>query len=315
MLLYEDVLVYNKCMKNIEIKNLNKKFGEQWVISNFSFTFEAGKKYAVIGANGSGKTTLLNLIAGLESYDSGSIKIGDKERNKLSTEGANISYILESPLFFEHKSVLKNLEYVNKVEGKNLSQEELVRIIEKFNLNPNDKVKKLTYIEKLLLSFARIEVKKSDILLIDLNEIVSKMNLESDVFKDVFLWLKNFSGTVVVVENGANFASKFTDDILFLNFGVNKGKIDLKKEMENPSNFFLYKSACEACKQENVVKEIVVQKLMVGYSIVSDTLTKEESSNLKNLLLRRADLKIEEEMEIVKYGDYFFNKIGGAKIG
>ena len=302
-------------MRNIEIKNLNKKFGDQSVISNFSFTFEAGKKYAVIGPVGSGKTTLLNIIAGLESYDGGSIKIGGEERENVVNQYAKISYILDEPQFFNCKSVLKNLEYVNKIEGKNLSKEELIHILEKFNLNPNDKVKRLTYIEKLMLSFSRIEVKGSEILLIDVNEIASKMNLESDAFKDVFLWLENFSGMVIVAENGSNFASKVTENILFLNFGVNKGVINLKKEIKNPTNFFVYKSACEVFGEEKVCKEIQIQKLMTGYSILSDTLTKEEGSKLKTLLAKKVDLKSEEEIEIVKYGDYFFNKIGGDKIG
>ena len=57
----------------IEIRDLNKSFGEQTVLHDFSYTFEDGKEYLIRGESGIGKTTLLRLITKLETPDSGEI--------------------------------------------------------------------------------------------------------------------------------------------------------------------------------------------------------------------------------------------------
>ena len=306
-------MVYNVTMKNIEIKNLKKTFGCVEALSGLNFDFKAGEKYSLIGPKGSGGSTLLNIIAGLEDY-SGSVKLGDKERSEVSNHDANISYVLEKPLFFERKTVLKNLEYQYKTCGKSYDENEVVRLIESWNLDPFEKVKKLSYVEKLLLSLVRIEIKNSDIVLIDLGENLENFNLQSDVFSEMFSWIENYSGTVIVAENGVNFASKLKSKMMFLNFGVLKGEIDIKNEIENPSNFFTYFSALKASRIDENPIEIKIEKTMYGLSVVSSGATNYDMSFLKNVLNKRTDFKIGDKLEVLKLGGYFFEKLGGKII-
>ena len=63
--------------KILEIKNLNKSFGQNNVIRNFSYTFSRFEKIGVTGKNGTGKTTFLNLITSSIEPDSGIIKTGE----------------------------------------------------------------------------------------------------------------------------------------------------------------------------------------------------------------------------------------------
>ncbi len=300
-------------MKNIEIKNLKKSFGHIEALSGLSCSFKAGEKYSIIGPRNSGKTTLLNIIAGLENY-SGNVKIGEEERQSVSIKDANISYVLEKPLFFESKTVLKNLEYQYKICGKSYNKNELITLIENRNLDPFERVKKLSYVEKLLLSLLRVEVKNSEIVLIDLGESLEELNLQSNVFSEIFSWIENYSGTVIVAENGANFASKLKSEILFLNYGVLKGGIDLEKEIENPSNFFLYFSALKWKGVGGKPIEIKLEKTMYGLSSVSSGVSNQDMNILKNALDKRADFKIGDELEVLKLGDYFFEKLGGKII-
>lgn len=62
----------------IEFINVQKAFGEQSVINNFSLRVNDGESVAIIGESGSGKTTLLRLAAGLEMADGGQINKNGK---------------------------------------------------------------------------------------------------------------------------------------------------------------------------------------------------------------------------------------------
>jgi ATP-binding cassette ChvD family protein len=71
----------------VEVENLTKGFGERLLIDNLSFSLPRNGIVGVIGPNGAGKTTLFKMILGLETPDSGSIKVG---------ETVKISYVDQS---------------------------------------------------------------------------------------------------------------------------------------------------------------------------------------------------------------------------
>jgi len=71
----------------IEVENLTKGFGDRVLIDDLSFTLPRNGIIGVIGPNGAGKTTLFKTILGLETPDSGSVKIG---------ETVKISYVDQS---------------------------------------------------------------------------------------------------------------------------------------------------------------------------------------------------------------------------
>ena len=63
--------------KILELKNIDKKFGEKVLLKDFSYQFQRGEKVGIVGKNGAGKSTLLNIIQGLEPYDKGEIETGE----------------------------------------------------------------------------------------------------------------------------------------------------------------------------------------------------------------------------------------------
>ena len=62
-------------MAVLEVKNLQKKFGNTTVLKDVSFSLEEGQVLAIIGSSGSGKTTLLRCLNFLETPDSGEILV------------------------------------------------------------------------------------------------------------------------------------------------------------------------------------------------------------------------------------------------
>jgi sulfate-transporting ATPase len=61
----------------VEATDVSKGFGDRLLIDDLSFTLPQGGIVGVIGANGAGKTTLFRMIAGLDTPDSGTLRIGD----------------------------------------------------------------------------------------------------------------------------------------------------------------------------------------------------------------------------------------------
>jgi len=61
----------------VDVENLSKGFGDRLLIDDLSFSLPRNGIVGVIGPNGAGKTTLFKMILGLETPDSGSIKVGD----------------------------------------------------------------------------------------------------------------------------------------------------------------------------------------------------------------------------------------------
>jgi ABC-type multidrug transport system ATPase subunit len=59
---------------HIQLEQTGKKYNREWIFRGLSYTFTAGKKYAITGPNGSGKSTLLQTIAGSTVLSEGNIK-------------------------------------------------------------------------------------------------------------------------------------------------------------------------------------------------------------------------------------------------
>lgn len=106
----------------IEINNLNKKFGSLEVLKDISLNIKEGEIYGLIGHSGAGKSTLLRCINGLESYDSGSVKVMGKEvkslnNNKLRQFRKDLGMIFQNFNLLERKSVFDNVAIPLEVWG------------------------------------------------------------------------------------------------------------------------------------------------------------------------------------------------------
>ena len=67
----------------VELKNINKTYGDYKASSDVNFGIEKGKLIGLLGPSGSGKTTILRMIAGLENPDSGEIIIDGEVVNNI----------------------------------------------------------------------------------------------------------------------------------------------------------------------------------------------------------------------------------------
>lgn len=106
---------------SIEVNHLNKSFGRFHAVQDASFQLGSGELVALLGPSGSGKSTILRMIAGLETPDSGSIKLKGEEATHLSAKERNIGFVFQHYALFRHMNVFENIAFglrVRKSEKK-----------------------------------------------------------------------------------------------------------------------------------------------------------------------------------------------------
>ncbi len=97
-------------------QGLGRSYDGYIALGSFSVEIDSGELVALIGPNGAGKTTFLNLAAGLLEPTSGKIEIAGVPPGSIPARRA-LSYLPDSPVFYEDLSVVEHLEYVAALHG------------------------------------------------------------------------------------------------------------------------------------------------------------------------------------------------------
>ena len=100
----------------IEIKNIEKHFGDNHVLKNVSFTFEKGKTNLIIGESGSGKTTLIKILVGLHKKDQGTVLFNGEDINKMNSKEIRrfrqeIGMLFQGGALYDYMTVEENIMF------------------------------------------------------------------------------------------------------------------------------------------------------------------------------------------------------------
>ena len=97
----------------LECEALTKAF-DKTLFKNLDIHLGPGEILAVLGPSGCGKSTLLRCICGLESLDSGTIRINEIDITNFKAEDRGIGLIFQRPVLYPHLSVSGNLSLASK---------------------------------------------------------------------------------------------------------------------------------------------------------------------------------------------------------
>jgi ATP-binding cassette subfamily F protein uup len=191
--------------KILEIKKINKSYGEKVLIKDFSYVFNRFEKIGLIGRNGTGKTTLLDILTGLKEPDSGTVDKG---------ETIVFGYYRQEGIQFDDKmtviEVVKNIsERVMVSDGTMLSVTQFLN----YFLFPPDKqytlIRKLSGGEKRRLYLLTVLMRNPNFLILD--EPTNDLDiLTLNVLEE---YLAGFRGCVIVVSHDRYFMDKVVDHI------------------------------------------------------------------------------------------------------
>ncbi len=114
----------------LKLTHIQKSYGSKTILDDVSFVIGAGEYVAIMGESGSGKSTLLNLIAALDTPDSGSVKIADRDLSQLSDaertqfRAATIGFVFQAFHLLPHLSVLHNVSLPLAIAGCGIHERE-----------------------------------------------------------------------------------------------------------------------------------------------------------------------------------------------
>jgi sulfate transport system ATP-binding protein len=103
---------------SIEIRNLNKRFGNTVVCDNLNLDIPSGELVALLGPSGSGKTSLLRIIAGLERPDSGSVLFHGEDATFSDVRERQVGFVFQHYALFGHMSIFENVAFGLRVRPK-----------------------------------------------------------------------------------------------------------------------------------------------------------------------------------------------------
>ena len=96
---------------DLVLSDIGKKFGDKTVLDGVSFAVPRGEVLALLGPSGSGKTTLLRIVAGFETADRGTIRVGAQSIERLPPAKRDFGMVFQHYALFPHLTVGENVAF------------------------------------------------------------------------------------------------------------------------------------------------------------------------------------------------------------
>lgn len=229
----------------IEVKNLEKSFGDLHILKGISTTIQKGEKVVIIGPSGSGKSTFLRCLNQLEKPTSGSVFFEGQELTSMSDKQLYITREKMGMVFqhfhlFPHLTIQKNITLA-PVKLKLMSQaeadEKAAQLLKKVGLS--DKAKQypnqLSGGQKQRIAIARALAMNPDVMLFDEPTSALDPEMVGEVL-ELMRELANDGMTMVVVTHEMGFAREVASRVMFMDNGLIMEENEPQQFFEHPKN-------------------------------------------------------------------------------
>ena len=184
--------------QGLKLINVSKSFGDLKAVNCFNGELFSDEIFCLLGHNGAGKTTTINMISGIYDPDEGDILLDGRSivtDKKYLYE--NIGLCQQENIFFDYLTVEEHLEYMCKINGSQLNQQEINELITKIDLDQKREVlcKTLSGGQKRKLCIALALIGNSKIILLD--EPTSGMDIMSR--RQLWEFLKNYKKEKIIL--------------------------------------------------------------------------------------------------------------------
>ena len=153
----------------IQLKHLNKKFGQRLAVDDLTLQVPAGEIYGLLGHNGAGKSTAIGMMLGQVWPTSGDVNICGHDvtaHRRLALQ--KVGAIFESPAFYDYLSGRRNLEILSSYTAPT-SRQRIQEVIEWVGLSGREHSKVRTYSHgmRARLALAQALLPQPELLILD----------------------------------------------------------------------------------------------------------------------------------------------------
>lgn len=212
----------------IELRHVNKHYGDLHVLKEINLSVKKGEVVVVIGPSGSGKSTLCRTINRLETIDSGEIFIDGvtlpEEGKQLAKLRSQVGMVFQSFNLFAHKTILENVTvapidvlHISKKEAK----EEAMKLLKRVGVESQaaKMPAQLSGGQKQRVAIARALAMHPKAILFDEPTSALDPEMIGEVL-EVMTGLAKEGMTMIVVTHEMNFARRVADRIIFMDGGA-----------------------------------------------------------------------------------------------
>jgi len=189
----------------LEVRHINKRFGEKVLIEDLSFTVPRGAIVGIIGGNGAGKSTLFRMICGTEQADSGEIKLG---------ETVELGYVDQSRDSLDgNKTVYEEISGGHEVIKIGSYETQSRGYVSRFNFKGADQQKlvgNLSGGERNRVHLAKLLKKGANFLLLD--EPTNDLDIET--LRALESAIESFPGSIMVTSHDRWFLDRIATHML-----------------------------------------------------------------------------------------------------
>lgn len=273
----------------VELKGINKAFGDFKASDNVSFGIEKGKLIGLLGPSGSGKTTILRMIAGLEYPDSGDIIIDGIRVNDIPVSKRGIGFVFQNYALFRYMNVFDNIAFGLKLKNKNKAEirKRVLELIKLIGLEGMEKryPSQLSGGQKQRVAFARALAPNPQLLLLD----EPFAAVDAKVRQELRSWLKEMISKVgvtsIFVTHDQEEAIEVADEIIISNHGIIEQKGSPIEIYKNPATPFVAQFIGKSTILENYER-------LKGFEILN---------SIKKAVIRPEFISVTKANEFIQY--------------
>ena len=216
-------------MPVLEVKNIQKRFGDTEVLKGITFALEKGQVATIIGSSGSGKTTLLRCLNFLETPDAGEIIVNGKpllrtSEAKIRENRLHFGLVFQNFNLFPQYTALENVMLAPRLLGRGNAEtieKQAMQLLMQVGLL--DKCQHYPYQlsggQQQRVAIARALALSPEVLCFDEPTSALDPELTGEVLR-VIRGLKNNGNTMIVVTHEIEFAKQVSDVVIYMADGV-----------------------------------------------------------------------------------------------
>ena len=215
-------------MAYIEFSDVSKiyKMGEHEIhaLDRISFTVEKGELCVIVGPSGAGKTTLLNILGGMDTATSGSIRLDGREISRLSSRQlteyrrADVGFVFQFYNLVQNLTARENVELASEICREPLDPEEVLAAVG-LRKRMNNFPSQLSGGEQQRVAIARALAKNPKLLLCDEPTGALDYKTGKVILRILQNTCRETGRTVVVITHNKAF-TRMADRVIEINSGV-----------------------------------------------------------------------------------------------